>query len=198
MMFSEADLNELDYCVLRELRPWARVNLSFQTLSANPKRKPDPSPVWNLEGSGPAIRDYFNYLEQAEGVHFTDATGLGGVRFGLNGEVIAPEERAASAEKYRKAAFAWSAKFVVKFVGEIRNAICSGKAPKTTLTKKGAAIGVATALAAWVTQAFGFTNPVAVSVAAMAIHVIAMAGKKSFCEMTDDQAITEIRQKFDL
>ena len=54
-MFSEADLNELDYRVLRELRPWARVNLGFHGLSADPKHKPDPSPVWDLEGSGPAI-----------------------------------------------------------------------------------------------------------------------------------------------
>ena len=197
-MFSESDLNELDYRVLQVMRPWARVNLGLHTLSVDPKRKLDPSPVWNLEGSGPAIHDYFNYLEQVEGVQFPDATSLGGVRFGQNGTVIAPEERTASAQKYRKAALAWSAKFVVKFMGEIRNAICSGNASKTPLTKKGAAIGVATALAAWVTQTFGFTNPVAVSVAAMAIHVIAMAGKKPFCEMTNDQVIIEIRQKFDL
>jgi hypothetical protein len=115
---------------------------------------------------------------------------------GISGTTAQAINRMKQASRYKQIALEWGARFVLHFLTEIRGAICDGKAIKTSAAGKGTATAAATAVSVWVMSVFNLSNAVAISIGALCIHVVATAGKKSFCELTDDEVIAELRAKY--
>jgi hypothetical protein len=179
-MFSEEELEDLDDFAWRELGPVADEIFAIRGAGGpSPRREREQekktAQLFRLEGSRNALFSYWVYLE-------------------ARSEKNKKPGFASRTNHLKSVALVWAADFTIKFLKEVRNIICSDGTK--TRYRKGAAVGVATGLAAWLSQTFGITNPAAIGIAALIIHVVATAGRKAFCEMTEQEALSEITKKF--
>lgn len=89
--------------------------------------------------------------------------------------------------------YAWVAGLVEAFFEEIRNIICeNNELKRVTKTAEFSAKGVATALAAWLGQRLGFSEPFAIAGAAVVLLVLADATRGAFCKMTKRQTLDKV------
>jgi hypothetical protein len=95
----------------------------------------------------------------------------------------------------RSIALAWARDFTLKFLAEIRHSICESR-EKNSLSQAGGitANGAASALAAWLSQAFAISNPVAIGVATLVLLVIAKAATSAFCAATAEEIVKRLQQ----
>jgi|SRR5271165_839646 len=85
--------------------------------------------------------------------------------------------------------------FVTKMLEEVRNIVCQKKYRRFSLTSHGSFAGVVSGLATALTHSLGITSAVATGAAATVLIVVAQAAHKSFCEMTDQEVATVLREQ---
>jgi hypothetical protein len=87
-------------------------------------------------------------------------------------------------------------RFVILFLSEIRQIICTDKkAGRIAKTSKVSAGSVVSGLTAWITSKFGVTDPIALGVATAVLLSIVYATKGAFCKMTDDEVKKEVNKR---
>jgi hypothetical protein len=96
----------------------------------------------------------------------------------------------------RSIALAWARDFTIKFLAEIRDSICKpGESDSFSQAGGVTAKGAASAVAAWLSQAFGISNnPLAIGVATLVLLVIAKAARSAFCAASEEEILNQLRE----
>jgi hypothetical protein len=86
---------------------------------------------------------------------------------------------------------AWSINFIMSFSGKLRNALCGKKTDRNKLNPRSYAAVIA--ISSSIKQYLQVSSVTASGLAVLILLVILKAEKKSFCDMTDKEMLTALR-----